>query len=137
MNTVMTRQAPGLLLLILPLISYTGLAQESTVYQSHPFSLAVEQARPAPFQLMPVDPATMNSCCLTNYPGWAPNFPFLNQWQGIPYRQDFYILDGSLSHGDSRVYSAGSVFTGFRIEGNTTDGNRQMVQDRIIVLPGY
>lgn len=136
MNTAITRQATGLFLLILLLISYTGLAQENTVYQSHPFDLAVDQARPAPFQLMPVDPATINGCCLSNFPGWAPNLPFLNQWQGIPYRQDFYILDGSINHSDSRIYRSGSVYTGFRIEGNTTDGNRQMVQDRVIVLPG-
>ena len=132
----MTRQAPVLLLVILPLNSSTGLAQENTVYQSHPFTLDIEQARPAPFQLQPVDPAIMNGCCVNNYPGWAPNFPLLNQWQGIPYRQEFYILDGSISQNSSKIYRSGSIYTGFRIDGNTADGNRQMVQDRVIVLPG-
>ena len=125
---------PLLVLVMTPVTQ--AVAQESRVFTSHPFQLDVQQARPAPFQLFPVDPMTMNNCCAFNFPGWNMNAPWINQWQGIPYRQDLYILDGSIQENNRKVYRAGSVFTGFQIQGSNEQGNQVMVQDRVLVLPG-
>jgi hypothetical protein len=116
------------------------LGQQNKVFQSHPFDLNIEAAIPAPFQFQPYDSSQYLPCCpvfrMPGYTNFSPGLFLGNQWAGIPYRQNFYVLDGSTTDSHRKVYRAGSMYyrTTF-VEG--IFGNQEVIQDRLIILPGY
>ena len=90
------------------------LGQQGKVFQSHPFDLDTEAASLAPFQLQPYETSQYLPCCsLFSLPGELNFFSTLifgNQWAGIPYRQNLYVLDGSNTDSARSIYRAGSLY---------------------------
>lgn len=112
------RYGAGLLLLSTGLAGPVAHAQDSRVYSSHPLGLDVGDARPLPWQPQIIGQPAGYCCDITlALPGYGSPFPMPYgvtplvglHWQGIPFRRQWWMLDGSVRENDRRVYRSGSV----------------------------